>query len=549
MPRPPTLDRPATVDQIVDRATRLFSLPSVAAQVLELTDSPKVDVRALAHCIENDPALTAKILKVVNSSLFGLGQHVGDLSQALALLGTKPLKLLVLGFSLPEGLFAGVSRNVLSRYWRNSLTKAISAREIGTTFWDQPGDDAFLVGLLYDIGMLVLVQDLGSPYVLFLEDIYDHCDDLPLRQREALGFEHTAVSARLLERWKLPANIVTALSLPLETESLRRLPETQSALPQILHLADLTTQLVAQNRISVLPQLLKAGDTYCQLTRTQMRELVEQLEHKVEQLADVLSLDLPDGHRYFDILVEAQARLAAEAESAAVDLIRRRPGKIQEDHPLAASAQAVAEALARKVAADQTLGAPCAMVGRLPTDPAQPSPGVPGTDQPPWCAVPVQTDAWVQFDERLAIMLSECRASRSELSVLMVEAACYTHGAAEQESLARWLISLLKGAEMQREWPDAGVVRTGELQWVCALPRCERAQAVRQANNLVARFHRGVDDEEQGTGAGAALHIGVATVPIPTRHFRMRKLVDGAERCLYAAQHCEGSAVKSIEVF
>lgn len=549
MARPPTLDRPATVEQIVQRATRLFSLPSVAAEVLELTDSPKVDVRALARCIENDPALTAKTLKVVNSSLFGLGQHVGDLSQALALLGTKPLKLLVLGFSLPEGLFAGVSRNVLSRYWRNSLTKALSAREIGTTFWSQAGDDAFLAGLLHDIGMLVLLQDLGAPYVVFLEDIHDRGDDLALRQREALGFQHTAVSARLLERWKLPSNIVWAMSVPLETASLRRLSEAQSVLPRILHLAELTTQLVAQNRISVLPKLLEAGRTYCQLTREHLRELVEQLEQKVEQLADVLSLDLPHGRRYFDVLVEAQTRLAAEAESAAVDLLRRRPGRGPGDQPLSASALAVAEALARKVAAEQQGGGPGESIDMMAGDSADPSFAALGDNPSPWCAMPVQSDAQVQFDERLTIMLAECRASRSELSVLMVEAACFADGATQRESLARWLVSLLSGAEMQREWPEGSVVRMGELQWICGLPRCERAQAVRQANNLITRFHRGVDDVQQATVAGAALHIGVATVPVPTRHFQMRKLVEGAERCLYAAQHCEGSAVKSIEVF
>ena len=69
-------------------------------KVLELTDDPRLDTRTLKECIENDPALTGKLLRVVNSSLFGLSREVSDLNQALALLGTKPLKLLVLGFSL-----------------------------------------------------------------------------------------------------------------------------------------------------------------------------------------------------------------------------------------------------------------------------------------------------------------------------------------------------------------------------------------------------------------------------------------------------------------
>ncbi|MCH8042607.1 MAG: HDOD domain-containing protein, partial [Planctomycetes bacterium] len=84
------------LDPFVERAKSLYSLPAVAMEVLRLTDHPKVDVPALKNCIENDPALTTKLLRVVNSSLFGLSREVNDLNQALALLGIKPLKLLVL---------------------------------------------------------------------------------------------------------------------------------------------------------------------------------------------------------------------------------------------------------------------------------------------------------------------------------------------------------------------------------------------------------------------------------------------------------------------
>src|SRR6188472_3625537 len=108
----------------LDRAGQLYSLPSVAIEVLELTSQPKVDVPALKRCIENDPALTAKILRVVNSSLFGLSREVSDLNQALALLGTKPLKLLVLGFSLSESFCANMTGRTIQRYWRYALTKA-----------------------------------------------------------------------------------------------------------------------------------------------------------------------------------------------------------------------------------------------------------------------------------------------------------------------------------------------------------------------------------------------------------------------------------------
>ena len=96
------------LQQFVERAGSLYSLPAVAVEVLELTGHSRVDVKALKVCVERDPALTGKLLRVVNSSMFGLSREVTDLNQALALLGVKPLKLLVLGFSLPKGLFSGI---------------------------------------------------------------------------------------------------------------------------------------------------------------------------------------------------------------------------------------------------------------------------------------------------------------------------------------------------------------------------------------------------------------------------------------------------------
>ena len=122
----------STLDQLAAKACRLYSLPAVAMKVLELTENPQVDTRALKQCIETDPALTGKVLRVVNSSLYGLSREVSDLNQALALLGTKPLKLLVLGFSLPPGLFEDLAGDMLLNYWRHTLVKAVAVVAQGT---------------------------------------------------------------------------------------------------------------------------------------------------------------------------------------------------------------------------------------------------------------------------------------------------------------------------------------------------------------------------------------------------------------------------------
>jgi HD-like signal output (HDOD) protein len=246
----------STLDHLTHRARQLYSLPAVAMQVLELTDHPTIDTRALKDCIENDPALTAKILRVVNSSVFALSREVTDLNQALALLGVKPLKLLVLGFSLPKNLFAGLEADVLARYWRHTLVKAVAAREISQQIWQAPGDEAFIAGLLQDLGMLALIQELGQPYVELLERAHVEEADLAALEMASLGFDHAVLSARLLAHWGLPESLVRAIGVSQNAERLLALSPEAQMLPQVLHVAELVAVMITRRSPEALSQIL-----------------------------------------------------------------------------------------------------------------------------------------------------------------------------------------------------------------------------------------------------------------------------------------------------
>ena len=339
-------DPTATLDRLVGRAEQLYSLPAVAMEVLHLTDNPQVDTRALKECIENDPALTGKILRVVNSSLFGLSREVSDLNQALALLGTKPLKLLVLGFSLPSGLYAGIEARTLGRYWRRTLTKAVAGRELAERLWHVPGDDAFIAGLLQDVGILLLLQQLGQPYAQFLDRVLDHGLDLDALEAKAMGFTHTALSAKLLARWHLPQNLVEAVAADPQQPAADA-TTGRSAPAQILHLAELVARLLADGQTGVLARLLELARDYRNLPEDQLQALLVDLEEKVCQLASVLSLQLPEGVQYADILAEAQRQLANVASQAAEELLRGSPGEEAPpaEGPLHGELEALAEAV------------------------------------------------------------------------------------------------------------------------------------------------------------------------------------------------------------
>jgi HD-like signal output (HDOD) protein/GGDEF domain-containing protein len=541
-----TKDAASTIDRLVARAGQLYSLPTVAMKVLELTQNPTVDAHALKECIENDPALTIKLLRVVNSSLFGLSREVRDLNQALALLGTKPLKLLVLGFSLPKGLFAGVEAAILARYWRRTLTKAVAARELSETVWRQPGDEAFIAGLLQDLGMLLLVQELGEPYITFLDRILSTGSDLKAMEVESMGFDHTMLTARLLAHWGLPQTLVEAVNWP---------PDAAADMPQlaqVLHLTDLLAQLLVDGHTAALGQLL-AADQPASLTPQQVETLAATLEQKVQQLAGVLRLQLPENTDHRELLLQAHAQLSEVASEAAEVLLRRQfHGALADDGgALVKEFQSLSEAVARVTHQEpkrRPQPVPAAAPASVETAPAS---CTAATVHAP--AVPLGPTASLDLESelhgQLASVVAACRQSRCSVSLLLAEldnpdqlAARY--GIERLSSLRRFL----EVACRKLEHPCAICVPHGDIAFAVILPGCDRRSAVQLGNQLIDRVRQlGLGRSASGRPA-VSVSAGLATVALPTKNFPPQDLIEAANRCLYGA-HASGGVLKSIEIY
>lgn len=550
------IDSASTFDTLVHKAQRLCSLPAVAMKVLELTANPQVDTHALKQCIENDPALTSKILRVVNSSLFGLSREVSDLNQALALLGSKPLKLLVLGFSLPGNLFAGVSGEVLGRYWRRTLTKAVAGRELSELVWHLPGDEAFIAGLLQDLGMLVLIQEWGAPYITFLELVSTAGRELTAVEFESLGFSHTTLSARLLEHWGLPQSLVEAVGWDPARQPLDDLHTSRQVLPQIVHLAELIARLLVDGQSHVLREVLQVGENYRNLSKAQLESLVGSLEEKVAQLADVLSLQLPDGVSYQDVLELSQAQLSEVAAAAAGDLVQRQADReppIYIDQSLVRQLQRLSKMAGD--AASATGFTAAAASGSLGLEPAAATtePSAPASTAPR-AARSGRASATVELDPgllgRLEAAVAACRQSRCSLSLLLVELnqfdkLLFLRGIEGVERLRRLLQALCQ----KLDHPGEACVPYGEAGFALVLTNCDRRQVVQLGNELANSARR------LGAPRGAALDqaftisVGAATVALPPKNFVAEDLVTAAQRCLYGAHTSGGSVVKSIEIY
>ncbi|MHC4401099.1 MAG: HDOD domain-containing protein [Planctomycetota bacterium] len=546
-------DSTDVLDALATKAGQLYSLPAVAMKVLELTDNPRVDVHALRQCIENDPALMTKVLRVVNSSLFGLSREVSGLNQALALLGIKPLKLLVLGFSLPEGLFDNVAAEMLARYWRHTLTKAVAAREMSEAFWHQPGDEAFIAGLLQDLGTLAMIQQVGAPYVQFLKKVYDERGELLEWEVTAMGFNHTMLTSRLLHHWGLPDALAEAVCSA-KAQTLDAPPGAAPSLADVLQLAELLAQLLADGRAEVLDHLLTVGQRRYGLGRQHVEKLVDTLEEKVSQLANVLALRLPEGRSYREVLLQAHQQLADVAAEAAEDLIRQGAGggdAQPSNRPAAEELQALSAAVHKACRPEQA--SPAAPASDASNDPSATDVGNRPTSAPnagSQAGRSLAADPDPGLLGQLAASVNACRKGHSPLTLMLVELEdlddlVFNRGVEGLDSVRRLLENVCRGVTH----PGAVCLPHRDAGFAVVLPDCERQQAVQAGTELIDHVSRLTSSRASSKGSAPSISVGAATLPVPSKNFPPQDLLSGAERCLYGSHTSGGGVVKSIEIY
>jgi HD-like signal output (HDOD) protein/GGDEF domain-containing protein len=553
------------MDCLVRRAAHLYTLPAVAVKVLELTNHPQVDSLALKECIENDPALSAKVLRVVNSSLFGLRCQVSNLGQALALLGTKPLKLLVLGFSLPTGLFADVGAGTLGWYWRRTLTKAVAAREICETVWQVPGDEAFVAALVQDLGMLLLIQELGASYIDFLEKARQRGYDVLALEAASLGFDHTTLTASLLGQWGLPKAIVDAVAWRPEQQNGDPVAPSHDNVGNIVYLAEWITRLLADGRSEALGNVLAIGRRDHALAPGQLNALVETLEQKVRGLADVFSLDLPQATDYRELLALAHTRLADVAADAAGDMLRGESAAsslAREMRSLGTAAFRFAErstpsrsgpaAVDRCRSHTTTKGeasiAEPVQRCHAPSGPAQPSATPLGPAASRFSDHPANHHRALL--DHLAVVALGCRQSRCPLSLLLVELGradelVLTHGI---EGL-RQFRSALERACRGLDCDQLTCLPHCKVGFAVILRGCDRQLAVRLGNRLIEEVGRNATLTDSEKHPLPTVCVGAATVSMPPKNFPAEDLIQAANRCLYGSHSSGGGVVRSIEIY
>jgi len=200
------------VDKIIATIGELPASPATVSAVMGLTSNLDTDVEKLGKVLSADQALTAKVLKLSNSSFYGRSKGVGTLKEAILILGFYTLRSLVIASST-HSLYKRKSENQIEqKLWEHSLATAMASRIVGQQIRHKQVEEAFIVGLLHDLGKLILSQKIDDLYGQVYEKVEEEQATFLEVETELLGFNHVDIGFVLLQKWNFPSALIAAIN-------------------------------------------------------------------------------------------------------------------------------------------------------------------------------------------------------------------------------------------------------------------------------------------------------------------------------------------------
>lgn len=207
------VDSEARIQTLLKQVRDLPALPDIAMTVMRTADDDKSSTADVARAISRDQALTSRVLRLANSSYYGAIRTVATVSDAVVLLGFRTVRNLAMAASCQELLAGELSGYHMGRgdLWRHSYCVALLAQSLSKRVRYPVDEEAFVAGLLHDVGKVLLSVHMNSQFTLILNTASKQRIPFIDAEREVLGFDHAEVGARMLAKWNLPVSLVHAV--------------------------------------------------------------------------------------------------------------------------------------------------------------------------------------------------------------------------------------------------------------------------------------------------------------------------------------------------
>jgi len=196
----------------LERVNKVVAMPAIAMQIIEQLDNPNFSVAQIAKMIEQDQSIVARILKVANSPFYGFQKKISTVELAIIVLGTNSIKEVLYGFSIKRVFNRIMTVGFdIEKFWEYSLYCGAASKVIARRLGYKLAGEAFIAGLMHDIGVLIIVQYFAPDFKKINQLLLTTSMTLIEAEQKILHTNHTEIGAWIAQKWNLPERLTTAI--------------------------------------------------------------------------------------------------------------------------------------------------------------------------------------------------------------------------------------------------------------------------------------------------------------------------------------------------
>jgi putative nucleotidyltransferase with HDIG domain len=268
----------------IERIDTLPTMPGILKKLLAVIENPKISLTEIGNFISNDPVLTTRVLKMVNSPIYGFPGRISSVQQALILLGLNVVRGLLLGVSVFE-----VMQKSMVGLWEHSLGCAVTARIIAKKLNVTEPEEVSVSALLHDIGKVVLILRFKDEYERVVTDAGGKDMLIMEAEKDLFGITHADSGAWVAKKWNFPPSLVDVIEYH-HKPNLSKVVPVHSA---IVHLSDILTRSVGFGFAgdNYVPAVNPAAWELLSLSEADLRHIIDEMDQTLQEAGDFLIAD------------------------------------------------------------------------------------------------------------------------------------------------------------------------------------------------------------------------------------------------------------------
>ena len=278
------------IDIKIKRLKDLPTLPTILVECNKLLEDPNVSASQLANIIKSDQAVSSKVLKLVNSAFYGLSGKVGTICQGIVVLGFNTVRNLILSLSaldlLPKD--ADLGEFEISDLWKHSLGCAIISRVFAQRIGIKDPEEAFIAGLLHDIGKIITAKLFREEFVTILKTTHKEKKLFLDVEQGVLGTAHDQIGGMLAKNWQLPSTLSESISFHHNGEKTMK----HAKLVYTIRLADIVTRglQIGSGGDRVIPEMDKTAWDTLKVSYSDIARWVDDLDEEFDKASAFFSV-------------------------------------------------------------------------------------------------------------------------------------------------------------------------------------------------------------------------------------------------------------------